>query len=206
MSTLAELVAEVTQRLGQSGVRHALVGGLAVSALTEPRFTRDVDLVVAARDDSESEGIISALVPPFRVLELLEHESLGRLAAVRLGKEPADTSSPVLDLLFASSGIEDEVVSQATVLELFPGVEIPVARTGHLIALKLLSRNRRRPQDEGDLRLLLSACDAWEIQLAMEAAALIMERGAHRDRNLVEDLASLLAAGAEGVPSEGDGL
>jgi hypothetical protein len=33
-----------------------LVGGLAVSVRTEPRFTRDVDLVVAISDDHAAEA------------------------------------------------------------------------------------------------------------------------------------------------------
>jgi hypothetical protein len=32
-----------------------VVGGLAVSARTEPRFTRDVDLVIAVSDDQSAE-------------------------------------------------------------------------------------------------------------------------------------------------------
>jgi hypothetical protein len=34
--------------------RFALVGGFAVSARTEPRFTRDVDIVVAVSDDERA--------------------------------------------------------------------------------------------------------------------------------------------------------
>jgi predicted nucleotidyltransferase len=63
----------------------------------------------------------------------------------------------VADLLFASSGIEPEVVAAAEPLEIFPGVTAPVAQIGHLIALKLLARDdRTRPQDAVDLRAL---CD-----------------------------------------------
>ncbi|HEY3604485.1 MAG TPA: hypothetical protein VGL04_07415 [Sporichthyaceae bacterium] len=55
------------------------------------------------------------------------------------------------DLLFASSGIEDVVVAEAVTTTVLPGLVVPVARPGHLVALKLL----------------------------------IVERGFHRDRNLV---------------------
>ena len=37
--------------------RLALVGGLAVSARAEPRFTRDVDLAVAVVSDDEAERL-----------------------------------------------------------------------------------------------------------------------------------------------------
>jgi hypothetical protein len=59
-----------------------------------------------------------------------------------------DEEGIVLDLLFASSGIEPEIVMASEVLEILPGLELPVARTSHLIALKVLSRDDvRRPTD-----------------------------------------------------------
>lgn len=39
----------------------ALVGGLAVSVRTEPRFTRDLDLAVAVSDDHAAEALIHQL-------------------------------------------------------------------------------------------------------------------------------------------------
>jgi len=44
----------------------------------------------------------------------------------------------IVDLLFASSGIEPEITAAAEVLTVARGLRMPVARTGHLIALKLL--------------------------------------------------------------------
>lgn len=45
----------------------------------------------------------------------------------------------IVDLLFASSGIENEVVASADLLEVLPGLTVPVATTAHLIALKVLA-------------------------------------------------------------------
>lgn len=39
----------------------ALVGGLAVSARTEPRFTRDADIAVAVDSDAEAEAVVRRL-------------------------------------------------------------------------------------------------------------------------------------------------
>ena len=47
--------------LQAAGVRPALVGGLAVSTRTEPRFTRDVDLAIAVGGDRDAERVASAL-------------------------------------------------------------------------------------------------------------------------------------------------
>jgi hypothetical protein len=44
---LFETLGQLLSRLDEHGTSTALLGGLAVSAWTEPRFTRDVDLAVA---------------------------------------------------------------------------------------------------------------------------------------------------------------
>ena len=66
----------------------------------------------------------------------------------------------VVDLLFASSGIEPEIVAAAQPLEVVAELRVSVARTGHLIAMKLLARDdRHRPADADDLRALATVAD-----------------------------------------------
>lgn len=185
MSPLATLLDEAARTLSSAGVRFALVGGLAVSVRTEPRFTRDIDLAVAVADDDEAESLVLTLSSRYRILSTVEHEALDRLATVRLGAS-GSAGEAVVDLLFASSAIEAEVVAAATDLEVFPGVSLPVARTGHLAALKLLSRSDDRPHDDIDLRALLAAASPDEIDLASEAIRLILDRGANRERDLLQ--------------------
>lgn len=69
---------------------------------------------------------------------------------------------------------------------------VDLARIGHLIALKLLSRSERRMQDQVDLVELIKVADEGEIGLAFAAAALIEARGFARGRRLGEDLRELL--------------
>ncbi len=98
-----------------------------------------------------------------------------------------------MDLLFASSGIEPEIVEAALDYEILPGLKVPTARTGHLVALKVLARNdETRPQDITDLRHLLLVADESERALAKEAVQLIQTRGFHRGKNLERDLEELL--------------
>jgi hypothetical protein len=64
--------------------RWALVGGLAVSARCEPRFTRDIDLAVAVAGDSEAEALVRTLQGAgYRVLVSVEQEAVKRLATVQ---------------------------------------------------------------------------------------------------------------------------
>lgn len=82
----------------------------------------------------------------------------------------------------------------AETLEILPGFSVPVARTGHLIALKLLARDdRQRPQDFDDLQALLREAGDQDLREAREALQLIGERGYHRGRKLIESLDQLLS-------------
>jgi predicted nucleotidyltransferase len=175
---------EVATVLSARRVAFALVGGLAVSVRTEPRFTRDVDLAVVAANDREAEAVVAALAPRYEPVMILEHETLDRMAAVRLARPGESTAGPVVDLLFASSGVEPEVVTSAEPLEVFSGVGVPVARTGSLLALKLLSRDASRPVDEVDLRALLAVADAEDLSMAERLVELVSRRGGDRGRDL----------------------
>jgi nucleotidyltransferase AbiEii toxin of type IV toxin-antitoxin system len=97
------------------------------------------------------------------------------------------------DLLFASSGIEPEVVAAADRIEVVPGFTVPVARLGHLIALKVLARDdRTRPQDRVDLAALLTQADAAALGEAREALTLVARRGFQRGRDLLAGLDAAL--------------
>jgi hypothetical protein len=184
----------IVDRLRDSQLPFALVGGLAVSVRVEPRFTRDADLVVAAATDSEAEALVYRLSESgYGVQSLVEQDTVGRLATARLVLRDEPTG-PLLDLLFASSGIEADIAGQAEDLEVLPGLVVPVARTEHLIARTVLSRDDdRRPQDLVDLRALLHIASRDEIERARQALRLIAARGFHRGRDLDAALDSLLA-------------
>jgi len=182
----------VTADLDRRRLGWALVGGFAVSARAEPRFTRDVDVAVAVIDDRAAEQNVHDLVAGgYRLLASVEQDAVGRLATVRLSPVAGDV---VVDVLFASSGIEPEIVRSAEAIEILPGLVVPVARTGHLIALKLLARDdESRPQDLADLRSLREVATREDVDLARSAIHLITERGYHRDRDLAAALTALLS-------------
>lgn len=181
-------------RLDRAGRSWALIGGLAVSARAEPRTTRDVDISVLVTDDSDAESLVFEMRNAgYEVAFVLEHEVTGRLATVRLRAPDEPEADLFVDLLFASSGIEPEVVGAAEPIELVPGLTVRVARTGHLIALKVLARDdRHRPQDWDDIRALVLESDEAEIELARAGLALIERRGYHRERKLLDQLDEIL--------------
>lgn len=177
---------ELIVMLNRQHVRFAVVGGLAVSARIQPRFTQDIDLAVAAASDAEAETLIHGLCRQgFQIQAQVEQTATNRLATIRL-RRASDPQALIVDLLFASCGIEAEIVALAEPLKIFPGLIAPVARVGHLVAMKLLSRDpRTRPQDEMDLSALLGVMTPDEAALVRESLKLITQRGYHRHRRLL---------------------
>lgn len=166
-----------------AGVAVALVDGVAVSTRAEPRFTRDLDFAVAVADDAAAERYIWELRQRgYQVSASVEQVEQGRLSTVRMRHEGR---GPLVDLIFAASGIESEIVSAAEEIEISEGVTAPVAQVGHLIAMKLVSvDDRRRPNDREDLAKLASIANETEWARAAESVALMEARGFARGRDL----------------------
>ena len=186
------LLEAALRRIASDLQRHhrlwALVGGFAVSARAEPRFTRDIDAAVMVENDADAEGLVRALIADgYELLAAVEQDETGRLATVRLSSPPG--GEVVVDLLFASSGIEPEIARSAEPTEIVPGLTLPIATTGHLIALKLLARDdQSRPQDLTDLRALRAVATPEDLAAAERAARLISSRGFNRGRDLTAAL------------------
>lgn len=173
----------------------AVVGGLAVSIRLEPRFTRDVDVVAAVADDDAAEALVADLHQRgFTIRLVLEQAALGRLATVRLLAPGEPDAGIVVDLLFASSGIESEICAAAEPVEVTPRFSVPVATVGHLVAMKALSVSPSRLQDEIDLQGLIAHLTPVERQRALDAATRIEAVGANRGRALRADLERRLPA------------
>ena len=150
MTPLEAILRQVGPDLTDASLTFALVGGLAVSARTEPRFTRDADLAVAVDDETAAEGRPRGCRPSLRFIRYWT----GDIVA----------AEPMAFLRAAT---------------------MRVARTGHLVALKVLSRDDAiRPQDLVDLRALVKVASQEELALARQAIESITARGYHRGRDL----------------------
>lgn len=190
-ASLPTALAGLADDLRAIRVRWCLVGGLAVGARAEPRTTRDIDVAVAVAGDSEAETVVTLLRNRGYVLDVvLEHKDRDRFLAARLWM-PARLHSVRADVMFASTGIEPEIVAAAELLEVFPGVQIPLATVGHLLAMKVVAlrkdRLQERPQDFGDIRELLRVSTAADRKLTRESLTLIVDRGFERGKDLLAD-------------------
>lgn len=190
MTPLGAALRSISAGLQRESAEFALVGGLAVSARTEPRFTRDIDLAVATATDTAAENLIRALIQDgWAVDAISEQDAVDRLATVRLRPPDRVGTAAVIDLLFASSGIEPELIGDAQPFEVLPDVVVPVATVAGLIVLKTLAAGPARPQDEVDLAALIAVATDEDRERARDLATLVVERGFHRERNLIAELA-----------------
>jgi hypothetical protein len=194
MNSIEAALRRIAADLNDRHQQWALVGGFAVSVRAEPRFTRDVDVAVAVPDDQAAEMLVHSLLNNgYRLVASIEQDATGRLATVRLAGPAGRQHDVVVDVLFASSGIESEIVGAAEPIEILPGLTIPVANTGHLIAMKLLARDdQARPQDRADLNSLIQVATSADFQAARRAMELITQRGFNRDRDLATALAEIV--------------
>lgn len=195
MTRVEEALRRIVADLRCSSRAFALVGGFAVSARSEPRFTRDVDLVVAVPDDAAAEELLAELRSRgYALVAAVEQLAADRLATARLASPCARDDELIVDLLFASSGVEAEIAARAEAIEVLPGLVVPVAQVGDLVALKLLARDDdARPLDAADLRALRRIARPEDLALARSSAILIQRRGYARGRDLVAALDELLA-------------
>ena len=93
MTSLEAALRQIHTDLTEAHVSFALVGGLAVSARTEPRFTRDADLAAALASDAEVEALIHSLrTRDYGIEAVVEQQAVGRLATVRLTLSRVRTS------------------------------------------------------------------------------------------------------------------
>ena len=75
------------------------------------------------------------------------------------------------------TGIESEIVHAAEPIQIGAAIVAKVAQVGHLIALKLVSRDdKRRPQDRGDLAALAKVATEAEWLRAEQAIRLIEQQ------------------------------
>lgn len=142
-------------------------------------------------NDREAERIVKALRDRgYKVDTVLDQETTGRLATVRLLAPGQPHEGILVDLLFASSGLEPEIVATADALEVLEGLFVPVVTVGHLLALKILAY---RPKDMTDIEVLLSHATDGDLKTARESLEALSRRGYARNQDLLERFAETVA-------------
>ncbi|MGB0766350.1 MAG: nucleotidyl transferase AbiEii/AbiGii toxin family protein [Phycisphaeraceae bacterium] len=198
MPALEALVRRLARGFEEAKADFALVGGVAIGVRLDPRFTRDVDFAVAVADDEQAEAVLAYFIRyGFMPQTELTHAQTDRLhtmrlATPRLPEADPQEAQPIADLLFATTGIEREIVAEASPAPVFPGLTLPTARIPHLIAMKLLSESDDRLQDRIDLQHLVRAATDADLAEVPPLLALITQRGYDRNKDLLATLDAYL--------------
>ena len=182
-------LAEAISSLFRAKRRFALVGGLAVSVRSEVRFTRDVDIAVQVQSDADAESLVFELkAASYQPIASVEHDERRRLSTFRL----LSPWGVKVDLMFASCGIEAEIVERATNVALPHAGDVPVAEAEELLAMKVLSMTERRLQDRIDALRLISCNPKLDLVRVRQNLQTIRERGFDRGEDLEAKLAGVL--------------
>jgi nitrogen regulatory protein PII len=138
----------LVSELEKQRVRYALVGGVAMAFYTEPRFTRDIDILVdpedfqKAKDILEKNGYSESASPwTFRTVAIELHRFL---------KVANEEDEMLIDILVAKDEEVRKVIQNAVEAESEEG-RVMLANKEDLIWLK---RTRDSKQDQADIEKL----------------------------------------------------
>ena len=162
-----------------------------MSARVEPRFTEGVDLVTSVDGDGAADRVSAHLMRRgYRLIKLLLRDDAHRVATLRLqppvpeGVDVVAAELPILDCIFATCGIEPEIVAEATETEVLTGVRVKTASIAHLVVMKLLSECPERDKDRRDLRHLLKLARPHDLRDVERLIRLVKTRGFSRGKDL----------------------
>jgi hypothetical protein len=141
----ANLLAEVGAAADEAGLATALIGGAAVNAFEDPRFTKDLDLTVQADARAVSRFVASLERNGFEVLRRQDEGSSSGPDFVQLIRPG---TPDMIDIITAKTEYQQLVIERAIRA---PGQSLPIATPEDLIVLKLIAN---RPIDHTDTFLL----------------------------------------------------
>ena len=131
--SLVEYAVKAAKAIERTGLRYALVGGLACILMGVRRMTEDADFIVEARTLEDVERLAAELRR--EGIPVVEREV--RSAYYDRGHFTAVIGGLRLDFKFASSRIDHETVERAVSVEVM-GAKLRIGRLEENIAVKLL--------------------------------------------------------------------
>ena len=139
-----DLVA-LCRELNQRGAKYAVIGGFAIIAAGYPRFTGDVDLIVAADAENEAKVFSALSTLPDNAVRELQPGELEQYNVIRVGDEI------LVDLMRSAGGVDYAEAAKNVVVREIDGVLIPFASPQLLWRMKVMTH---REKDAGDLVFL----------------------------------------------------
>ena len=159
-----QAITALTSWLDQSQTPYTLIGGIAVSLLSSPRATQDVDAVVWT-DESKWSGLLESAasfgIAP-RISGPIEFARRARVLLLR--HEPSGVG---LDISLGSLPFEREMIEHATLLSK-SGIKARAPRVEDLIVTKIVAR---RPKDLADVESMLESSPSLDLNRIRKLAA-----------------------------------
>lgn len=148
-SRILAALATLSKWLDAEKIPHTIIGGIAVSLLTEPRATQDIDATIWSEDVSIEDLLASAASVGLvsRIDNPLEFATQARILLLK--HQDSDVS---IDLSLAALPFEKEMIDQSETIAI-GSLPLHVAKPEDLIISKAVPM---RPQDLADIDKLLS--------------------------------------------------
>lgn len=157
-------LAELAELLEAKCAPYAIIGGIAVSIRGEPRFTADVDIVVAA-DLDESSAILQVFEDS-QFAPLFDDAADLIRTAFLLPLRHRQTGISV-DVAVGVTGFERQMIERAPIEEL-AGCNIPVVTAEDLILMKLLAARPRDLEDASRIVVRQRENIDWDYLLQLD--------------------------------------
>ena len=138
---------QVVAAFNRGRVPYAVVGGIALSFYGEPRYTKDIDFLIAPSDVSKAKSLLKELGYDF---EAKDWTFPGTALTLHRISKIQDDDTMTIDLLAGEGEIYQEVITEALRADDLAGM-VSVARKEHLIWLK---KKRNSKQDQADIEAL----------------------------------------------------
>ncbi len=145
MNPRLEAAWEIHQFLAQHRLPYAIIGGVAVEKWSEPRFTRDVDLTVAAPLTTGSAPLVRLITRHFPSRSANPVDFAGKTRMVLI----TASNGVEVDISLALPGYEDQLFARTVDHEIDPGKNIRLCSAEDLIIHKAVAG---RPQDISDIQ------------------------------------------------------
>lgn len=140
----------VIESLNREGLAYSVVGGIALAFHSQPRFTRDIDILANPADLERYRQILSQL--SYRELTAPFDFQKTKITLHRFGKPSMERHEDliVIDLLLGHEDRHAQIIEQST-LDASPAGQVRLATREDLIWMK---RIRGSKQDEADIEKL----------------------------------------------------
>lgn len=177
-SRILAALATLSEWLVSEKIPHTIIGGIAVSLLTEPRATQDIDATIWSEGVSTEELLVSAASSGLvsRIDNPLDFATRARVLLLK--HQDSDVS---IDLSLGALPFEKEMIDQSETITL-GSLQLRVASAEDLIISKAVPM---RPQDLADIDKLLSyypAVDFARIRELVGEFQLLLDRPEYMEK------------------------